>query len=92
MASSKTLYLRASDEEIGAALAMVKSPAFEKLLVFARAEYFQKFYANSDQTKAVNDFVAVMINLPEDENPIPEVESGLQHDLSVPDRTKPTTT
>lgn len=88
MASSKENFCR-SEDDVKAALGIVKSYAFDKLLIYSRSEYLQRYTPTAEQVRAINDFVAVMCNLPEEEVEIPDVGSELKHDLTPPDRSQP---
>jgi hypothetical protein len=91
MASSKELYIRSSDDEsLKKIIGIVKSMDFEKLVVHARAEFSERFCPSSEQLTGANNFINVLINLADEEAPEPAwVESGLKHDLSVPERSQP---
>ena len=90
MASSKDLFLR-NQEDVKAALAVTKAPIFERLIAFARAEMSQ-INPTADQMLGANKFIEILSSLAdEDAEPIGPIESGLKHDLSIPDRTQPPT-
>ena len=89
MANPKTLFLRNNDD-VKAALGIVKSDAFEKLITFARAE-FSASNPSAEQGRGATMFEAVLRGMPIDEVEIPswdEVTSGerLDHELSIPIR------
>lgn len=91
MASSKETFLR-NEDDVKAALAITKSSSFDKLLVFSRAEFMQRYYPTSEQVKAVNDFIAILLGMADDEETEISVDSGIRHDLTPTDRTaKPST-
>jgi len=88
MASSKDLFLR-NEEDVKAALAITKSDIFFKLLAYARAEFTQR-NPTAEQSTGANNFISILADLPEENTEEPEwVQSGLKHDLSVPERTEP---
>lgn len=90
MATSKDLFLR-NDDDVKAALLITKSPAFDKLIAFARAEFSEQS-PTREQSEGAKNFINILMSLPdEDAAPIEWVESGLKHDLSIPDRTEPKT-
>jgi hypothetical protein len=82
MAESKTLFLR-NDQDVKAALLIVKSPAFEKLILFARAEFSERS-PTREQSEGAKNFIAILSGLPDEEAAEPDwIESGLKHDLTV---------
>ena len=90
MASSKEYFLR-DDNDVKAALAITKSPIFDKMIAFARAEMSQ-LNPTSDQLLGANKFIEVLSSLPdEDAEQIEPINSGLKHDLSIPERKEPKT-
>ena len=86
MADSKELFLQSPEEEIKGALALVNSPVFKKMLIYSRSEFMQRSLPTPDQVKAINEFVTILINLPDEDQSMPEISSGIQHDMTVPDR------
>jgi len=86
MADSKDLFLQSTEGEIKGALALVNSPVFKKMLIYSRSEYMQRSLPTPDQVKAINEFVTILIGLPDEEMEMPEISSGLQHDLKLPER------
>ena len=90
MADSKEIFLQSPEEEIKGALALVNSPVFKKMLIYSRSEYMQRSLPTPDQVKAINEFVTILISLPDEDSAMPEITSGLQHDLKLPERPQQT--
>jgi len=86
MASSKDLFLRGSDEDVKAALAITKSIHFDKLIAFSRAEFAQ-LMPTHEMCMGVNKFVDILSTIADEDSPdVEPIESGLKHDLSIPPR------
>ena len=85
MASSKALFLR-NKEDVKSALEFTKSPIYEKMIAFARAEFSEQS-PTREQSEGARNFINILSNLADEESePEPWIESGLKHDLSVPPR------
>lgn len=90
MADSKSLFLRNKDD-VKAALAITTTDIFYKMIAYARAEFSQS-NPSSEESNGANKFISILMSLPEEEPVIPEnLTSGLEHDLSIPDRSEPKT-
>jgi hypothetical protein len=85
MATSKDLFLR-NDQDVKDALVITKSPVFEKLIAFARAEFSERS-PTREQSEGAKNFIAILQDLPEESAGEPEwIESGLKHEFTVPSR------
>lgn len=82
MSTPKDLYLR-NDDEVKAALAIVKSDVFERLLVFATSEFASRC-PTTEKLQGANQFIQIMRTLPEDDSKGGSFpQPGLEHNIEV---------
>lgn len=87
MSNAKELFLR-NRELSNQWRAIANSDAFDEATVFALCAMAES-NAGSELTKGANQVIAILRSIANVE-PEPEpIKSGLDHDLSVPDRSKP---
>ena len=87
MAEAKELFLR-NKKDVKSALAITKDDIFYKMIAYSRAEFMRQM-PSREQAEGANNFINILFNLPEEEVESPGwIDSGLHHDLSIPDRTK----
>lgn len=85
MADSKELFCR-NKRDMDAALKITKADIFYKMIAYARAEFTHRC-PTAEQSTGANNFINILMNLPEESIEAPEwIDSGLHHDLSVPAR------
>lgn len=86
MQTSKDLFHR-SKTDVKAALGITKSDIFFKMIAYSRAMFSQQ-NPTYEQATGANNFINILFNLPEeDTEPEQWIDSGLQHDLSIPEKT-----
>lgn len=79
MSAPRDLYIL-DKAEIEKAMMIVKSPAFNRLLVFSIAE-FSSANPSKEETQGANKFMAILKSLPDDPGSTPEFPTaGLQHE------------
>jgi hypothetical protein len=86
--NAKTLFLQDA-EATKFMLGVVKSPMFEKAMIYARLQWMEGNAAlTTDQMAGVTCFLGVLRDLPIDE-PEPAIVKGpnLHHDIDTPTRT-----
>lgn len=82
MDAAKTIFLR-NDELVREAQKLLNSPTFESILLFARSS-FMETTRPQEQVEGANAFLQKMLDLVEEPVEVPDVSSGLDHELKIP--------
>lgn len=85
MGASKTEYCR-NKEDVAAALGIVKSDQFAKLIIYAKAE-FNEYLPSTEQCRGAELFERILRTMADvDSAPPTWPDGGLDHNLEVPNR------